>query len=323
VLTDLEYDLRRIASGVAAEWSIYIRYRATGEEIAVHADRMVDTMSVIKVPLLVTLYRAAEAGQVDLDQRITLDSHHKRFGTGVLRTMDDGLVLSLRDAAMLMTIQSDNTATDLCFEAVGGPETVTRTMRELGLPSIQPRGTAFDWFRALATSVDAALGTLSPGELFQRGYPSLPPRELAAAREAFHFGGQHPFGQTTAREMGRLLEMIWDADCAGPAACHEMLRMLSLQQFNTRLPKYLFGARVAHKTGDFDPFIANDVGLIEPIGRPPIVVCLFSARHRGIWAHLEDAVARMSEKVYDYGLAREVVLAQPAAAGHMEGGRVS
>jgi beta-lactamase class A len=306
VLADLEYELRRIASGVAADWSIYIRYTSTGEEIAIDADRLVDTMSVIKVPLLVTLFRAVEAGAADLDHRIMLEARHKRFGTGVLSTLDDGLVLSLRDAAMLMIIQSDNTATDLCFEAVGGPEAVTRAMCELGLPSIQALGTAFDWFRALAMSMDPTLGTLSPGELFRRGYPDLSPRELASAREAFHFGGQHPFALATPREIGRLLEMLWDAECAGPVACREMLRILRLQQFRSRMPKYLFGASVAHKTGDFDPFIANDVGIVQPAGLPPIIVCFFSARHRGIWAHLEDTVARMSEKVYDYALARNV-----------------
>jgi beta-lactamase class A len=304
VLADLRDAIEHIAAGVAAEWSIYVRYPSTGEEIAIDADRVVDTMSVIKLPLLVTVFQAVEAGQADLDQRITLEARHKRFGTGVLRTLDDGLVLSLRDAAMLMIIQSDNTATDLCFEAVGGPERVTRAMRELGLPSIQPRGTAFEWFSALAASMDPALGTLAPADLFRRGYPDLPPRELAAARAAFHFEGRHPFGLATPREIGRLLEMLWDAECAGPAACREMLRILGLQQFRTRLPKYLFGASVAHKTGDFDPFIANDVGIIQPFGRPPIVACFFTARHRGIWANLEDAIARMSEKVHDYALAR-------------------
>src|SRR5258708_22001854 len=123
-------------------------------------EHLVETMSVIKPPLLVTLFRAVEAGQADLDQRVRLETHHKRFGTGVLRTLDDGLVLSLRDAAMLMIIQRDNTATDLCFDAVGGPDAVTQTMRELGLHSIQSRGTAFEWFSALAASMDPDLGTL-------------------------------------------------------------------------------------------------------------------------------------------------------------------
>jgi len=52
-----------------------------------------------------------------------------------------------------------------------------------------------------------------------------------------------------------------------------------------------------HKTGDFPPYIANDVGLIESRQARTVVV-FFSAHHRGIYAGLEDAIARMSEQVW-------------------------
>jgi beta-lactamase class A len=298
MLTDLHHDLERIANSVRADWGVYIKFLANGEEIAINADAPMDTMSVIKIPILVELFRQADAGRINLDQRIALQTHHKRFGTGVLRALDDGLSLTLRDAAMLMIIQSDNTATDLCFEAVGGPAVVTRTMRTLGLRSIEAVGTCFEWFRAMGVVMDASYANLSPTELFIRGYPALSPVEAAAARERFHFAGKHPFGLSSAREMGGLLEMIYKGKCASEASCAEILRIMRLQQFNTRIPKYLFGATTPHKTGDFGPFIANDVGLIEPYNKPPAIVCFFNAHHRGIWAHLEDAVARMSEKVW-------------------------
>src|SRR5438046_10293777 len=96
-----------------------------------------DTMSVIKIPVLVELFRQVDAGHLNLDKRIVLQTEHKRFGTGVLSTLDDGSSLTLRDAAMLMIIQSDNSATDLCFDAVGGPEVVNACMRSLGLTQIQ------------------------------------------------------------------------------------------------------------------------------------------------------------------------------------------
>ncbi len=304
MLADLEHELIRMAAGVRADWAIYVRFLSSGEEIAIDAERRVETMSVMKIPLLVTLFRAWEANEVDLEQRIVIDSEQKRFGTGVLRTLDDGLTLSLHDAATLMIIQSDNTATDVCFDAVGGPNAVTSTMRQLGFQSIETTCTTFEWFRALAASMDPSLADLSSGELFRHGYPDLSPRDLAAAREAFHFAGQHPFGLATAREIGRLLVMIEDGSCASRASCDEMLRILRLQQMNNRIPRYLFGATIAHKTGDFDPFIANDVGIIEPFGQPPIVACFFASHHRGVWATLEDAIARMAEKVYAYALTR-------------------
>ena len=302
MLSDLQVNLERIANGVAAEWAIYIKFLANGEVIALNAETRMDTMSVIKIPLLVELFRQADAGRVDLEKRFILQTEHKRFGTGVLRTLEDGLSLTLRDAAMLMIIQSDNTGTDLCFDAVGGPHAVNQCMAQLGLHSIEAVGTCFEWFRALGEAMGPGYGSLSPAALFTKGYPALPPLEAAAARERFHMDGRHPFGLSSASDMGRLLEMNHAGTCASRAACDEMLRMLRLQQFTSRIPKYLFGAGVPHKTGDFGPFIANDVGLIEPAGAAPVIVCFFNRHHRGIWANLEDAVARMSEKVWEYAL---------------------
>jgi beta-lactamase class A len=301
-IADLKYSIERIAKGVNADWGIYAKFVESGEEIAINADLRMDTMSVIKIPLLLTLFLEQESGHVDFDERLTLLTEHKRFGTGVLKVLDNGLQLSLRDAAVLMIIQSDNTGTDIIFDAVGGPGNVTRAMQELGLNSIEASGWAFDWFRALSMTMDPSYADLSPEDLFEKGYPSLTPQEIYAARESFHFEGNHPFGLSSARDMGRLLEMIWYSKCASHESCNGIQRILRLQQFRTRIPKYLFAASVAHKTGDFEPFIANDVGVIEPFGRSPVIVCFFSAHHRGIWANLEDAIARMSEKVWEYSL---------------------
>jgi len=302
MLADLQYNIERIAKGVNASWAIYVKYLATGEEIVLNADVQMDTMSVIKIPLLVTLFREWEAGNVNLAKRLALMTHHKRLGTGVLQVLDNGLEFNLHDAAVLMIIQSDNSATDIIFDAVGGPGVVTEAMHKLGLDSIEASGWAFDWFRALSATMDPSYADFSPQDLFIKGYPTLTPREGAEARERFHFEGNQSFGLSSARDMGRLLEMIWHSECASEESCAEIRRILRLQQFKTRIPKYLFGATTAHKTGDFEPFIANDVGVIEPFGKSPVVVCLFSAHHRGIWANLEDAIARISEKVWEYGL---------------------
>jgi beta-lactamase class A len=304
-LESLRTRLERIASGIRAEWGVYVKFLATGEEVRLNADAVMDTMSVIKIPLLLELLRQAEEGLVDLDERIALETRHKRFGTGVLQLLDDGLALSLRDAATLMIVQSDNTATDLCFEAVGGPEAPNRLMRELGLGSIEALGTAFEWFSALASSMDPALGRLSPGELFATGYPEWTRDELAAARAAYHFDGGRWFGRATPGDLGRLLERIREGSAASPGVCEEVLRIMRLQQHRARIPKYLLGVSCANKTGDFDPFIASDVGIIGLDEGSPAVVVFLTAGHRGIWANLEESVARMAEKVWERAVALE------------------
>lgn len=293
----LKNKLETIAHGVSADWGIYVKSLDTGEEIALNADSVMDTMSAIKIPLLVDVYRQVDAGKLNAADRIVMKTADKRFGTGVLRTLEPGLDLSFHDALMLMIIQSDNTGTDMAFSRAGGPAHVTQTMRQMGLNSITATGTTFDWFLALAESGDPAYAKLTPEELFTRGFPD---RLTAAGVEKFHFEGKHPFGLSSARDMGKLLEMMATNQAASEKSCKEMMRMMGMQQMRTRIPKYMDGeTRVPHKTGDFPPYIANDVGLIEtPAGR--VVVVFFSAHHRGYYGELEDAIARMSEQVWAY-----------------------
>src|SRR6185312_14312880 len=146
----LKHRLEIVSQGVSADWGIYIKSLDTGEEIAINADAPMDTMSTIKIPLLVDVFRQVDAGKLHPEERIVMHTADKRFGTGVLRTLDDGLNLSFHDALTLMVIQSDNTATDMAFSRVGDPPHVTELMHQMGLNSIVATGTTFDWFRALA-----------------------------------------------------------------------------------------------------------------------------------------------------------------------------
>jgi beta-lactamase class A len=293
----LQQKLITVSQGVSADWGIYIKSLDTGEEIAINADAPMDTMSAIKIPLLVDVYRQVDQGTVNPADRIVMKTSDKRFGTGVLRTLEPGLDLSFHDALMLMIIQSDNTGTDMAFTRAGGPAHVTQTMHQLGLNSITATGTTFDWFRALASVGDPSWDKLTPEELFTKGFP----QKLSDADvERFHFEGKHPFGLSSARDMGKLLAMIATNQAASEKSCKEMLRLMGMQQMRTRIPKYMDDdTRTPHKTGDFPPYIANDVGLIEtPAGR--VVVVFFSAHHRGYYSELEDAIARMSEQVWAY-----------------------
>lgn len=298
----LKQKLEQISSGVSADWGIYIKSLDTGEEIAINADKVMDTMSTIKIPLMVDVYRQVDLGKISTAERIVMKTADKRFGTGVLRTLDPGLNLSFRDALELMIIQSDNSGTDMAFARAGGPAHVTQTMHELGLNSITATGTSFDWFRALAEAGDPAYAKYTPEELFTHGFPE---KLTDADVERFHFEGKHPYGLSSARDMGRLLEMIATNKAASEKSCKEMLRMMGRQQFRTRIPRFMMDdANTPHKTGDFPPYIANDVGLIEtPSAR--VVVVFFSAHHRGFYSELEDAIGRMSEQVWGYFNYRE------------------
>ena len=294
-LAVLERRLTTLARSVAAEWGIYVRFLDTGEEIAIDADRPMDTMSLIKVPILVALMRRVDRGEVSLDERITLSDDDKRLGTGVLRLFGAGATFTLRDMAWMMEVVSDNTATDLCLAAAGGVEAVNGAMRALGLDGITVTGTALDWFRALAGSMDPALASVPPGELARCGYPLTKPDELSDARARYHFGGGRPFSLATARALGSLLAQIQAKTCASPGACDLMLEILSGQQLRNQAPQFVWGARFAHKTGAFEPFIGSDIGIVTPYRGPPVILCFMSQRHAGVRALLDVVVGRMAE----------------------------
>ncbi len=231
-----------------------------------------DTMSVIKIPLMVEAFRQIEAGKFALTDKITLKESDKRPGTGVIRSLDAGAVLTVKDLLTLMIIVSDNTATDFMFDRVGGVEPVNALMKQYGLNATTATAPADAWFKALRSASSAA---------------------------AFHKEGKHPFGLSSPRDIGRLLEMLEHGKAVSPKASETMLQMMRGQVYGTRLPKYLSGVRLPHKTGDFLPYIGNDVGVLEMPGRT-VVISVFTAHHYGVGTYLEDAIGRIGEQVANY-----------------------
>ena len=271
-LARLQSNIERITKSVAADWGIYVKCLETGDEIAINADAAMDTMSVIKIPLMVEAFRQIEAGKFSLADKVTLKDSDKRPGTGIIRSLDPGAVLTIKDLLTLMIIVSDNTATDLMYEKVGGVQPVNQLMQSLGFKSIRATGPADAWFKAL---------------------------RAAPSRDQFHAEGKHPFGLSSPRDMGHLLEMLKRGQAVSKSASDQMLQMMRGQVYSSRLPKYVTGFVVPHKTGDFLPYIGNDVGILESPNRN-IVISVFTAHHYGIGANLEDAIARIAEQVANY-----------------------
>jgi beta-lactamase class A len=228
----LEANIQRVIRSVNATWGIYIKCLETGEEIAINADQQMDTMSVIKLPLMAEAFRQIEEGKFALSDRITLTDAAKRPGTGVIRSMDAGVQLTVKDLLTLMVIVSDNTATDLLFDKIGGTEPVNRLMESWGLKQTRATGTADVWFKAL--------------QAMQR----------SGGAEAFYRAGKTPFGLSSPRDMGKLLEKMEKGEAVSKAASQQMLQIMRGQVYSSRLPRYVEGYRIPHKTGDFMPYIS-------------------------------------------------------------------
>ena len=71
-------------------------------------DRHMDTMSVIKIPLIAEAFRQIEAGKLALGDRVTLTEAAKRPGTGIIHSLDPGVQLTVKDLLTLTIIVNDN-----------------------------------------------------------------------------------------------------------------------------------------------------------------------------------------------------------------------
>ena len=131
-------------------------------------DEIFPAASVIKLPLVMTMYADAARGLVDLDESIAVGG--RVDGSGVLRHLRDVQRLSLRDLAMLAIIVSDNTATNRLIERVG-LERVGERLREWGCSKTRLSRKMFDFEAAKRghENLMTARETVSLLLLLQRG----------------------------------------------------------------------------------------------------------------------------------------------------------
>lgn len=196
--------------------AVAIRHLDSGEQFLWRADVVQPTASLIKLPVLVTAYRQADAGQLDVSKMLTLAETDKVPGSGILTgQFSAGLQLSVRDAIRLMIRYSDNTATNLVVRETGLPA-VAACMQELGYAETRLNSFVY------------------------RGDTTIAPERSRL----------YGLGSTTALETIGLLEQIQRGTAAKPESCQAMLQHLEncddATMLSARLPK---GTRIAHKSG--------------------------------------------------------------------------
>jgi len=292
----LEKTVRGRLDALDARSTLYAKHLASGREIALRADEPVNTVSVIKIPVMVLAYRDAEAGRLNLDARHVIAPEEMRRGTGILQSFAVGLNPTWRDLVTQMIITSDNTATDLLIARLG-LERVNQMLDALRYKETRLRMTIGQLFRGVWEQIDPQNASLSDRQVFERGFPD---DAAAPSRSLIYVGDPSKwFGRTTAREISRMLEQLQKGELAGPASTEEMIRILKRQLYFSRLPQRIrFRASVGHKTGDWPPIIGNDVGIIYS-DAGPIVVSVFTNQNRGPFFDLEAAIGKVAEDLLD------------------------
>jgi len=264
---------------------VWVKHLTTGEEAAVRADEAFNSASVIKLTVLALAFDMADKGQLSLSDRITINASDYRGGSGVFQFNDPGLQPTLRDVLLQMVITSDNTATDLAIAKVGGVERVNAWIRDHGYG---------DALRLNSTVKD----------LFAK-YRALP--KGASYNEKTNADRGYWLGDMTPRATGQLIESFETCSegkakppaVAAQKSCADMIRMMRAQQSGARRLPHFLSVAVAHKTGDFPPVLANDVGVIYARSGP-IVVSLFLNGIHGPYGEAEDRIGHVAQLIVEY-----------------------
>jgi len=294
-VSELQQQLEGIRHGFAGDMSIYMKNLSTGDEIALDADRVSETFSVIKLAIASELMHQIQEGKTSLDDRIATKAADERLPSGVLYALSPGLNPTIKDLLTLMIIISDNEATDLLGDKVGRAN-VTAYMHSLGLQNTSIQFSDLDWDRTWLGSLDPTYRNASGDQTIQFPFGKYSSEQVEAAFEHTIYDAGIYFGHSTTRDIGHLLEMMANGKLVSKQASDTLIGIMEKQQVNDRFPRYLKDIRIAHKTGDGQPFLANDAGILG-VNNQPIVLVVFTGHYRGQTAALHDAIARVAALV--------------------------
>lgn len=111
--------------------TLYAKNLQTGRSYGILPDQPVRTASTIKLAIMVECFSEVADGKLKWTDPIKVVQEEKVSGSGVVQELSDGDELPIRDLMHLMIVVSDNAATNLILNRIGG-NAVNETMARLG-----------------------------------------------------------------------------------------------------------------------------------------------------------------------------------------------
>lgn len=208
--TKLKTRLQAAMSGFNGDVGIYVRHLKTNKFVAINADTVFPTASMIKIPIMVGTFDKIRLGQLKYTQELVYRDSLK-YDDGIVGSLKDSTKIPLSYVVMLMCTISDNTGSLWLQALSGGGKRINAILDSLGFQ---------------ATRVNSR----TPGREANRS--------------------KYGWGQTSPREMADLLTMIREGKIISPAYSDRMYRNLGRQFWDTeglsQLPEHV---KVAAKNG--------------------------------------------------------------------------
>jgi beta-lactamase class A len=219
----------------------------TGAGFELNADRWFHAASVIKVAVLLAVFKAVEEGPLRLDDPLHVRNRFRSAADGSIYRIDPdrdgdaachrrtGRTMRIDELARAMIVRSSNLATNLLLDLVG-LEYIQRVLSDARIEGVR----------------------------VVRGVEDQVAHERGLNNEMTAAGARRLF--RAIKEEGG-----WSADSR-----ERMRDILLAQEFNAMIPARLpSGVKVAHKTGEISTH-SHDAGIVHPLGRQPYVVAIFT-----------------------------------------------
>jgi beta-lactamase class A len=245
-----------------------------GQTVLIHETIQMHAASTMKVPVMIEVYKQAEAGRFSLTDSIAVVNSFRSIVDGSPYTMhvdEDsdstvyhliGKQATIYDLTFQMITVSSNLATNILIELVEA-KNVMSTLETIGVENMQ----------------------------VLRGVEDLKAYELGLSNTS------------NAIDMMRVMSAIARDEVVSPQACEAMRKILLAQEFRNKIPAQLpENVKVAHKTGSITR-INHDCAIVYlPDGRSYSLTILT----RGIYDHDQSAAlaAELSRIVYDAMMGR-------------------
>ncbi len=234
--------------GFPGKVTLYAKNLETGAIYGIDPSSPVRTASTIKLPIMVECFSEVAEGKLKWTEPIKIIESEKVSGTGIVQDLSDGDELPIRDLVDLMIVVSDNTATNLVLNRIGG-NAVNARMAQLGLEQTR-----------VMRKILGDGTNLKP-------HPSGITDE-GAKPENRKWG----IGRSSPQDMVTILEKLYRGELVSKAASEEMIAILKRQRDHDCIGRDMKDVKIASKSGALD-HLRSDVGIVYS-QRGPIAMAI-------------------------------------------------
>jgi beta-lactamase class A len=316
----LKARLALLEAGFDGELGVHVRDLDTGARLGWRDGERWYLASLVKLPVAIELMSRVEAGEMSLEDRLTLLRSDYVDGAGSTNWAPPGSALSLRQLLESMLIVSDNTASDMLIRHLG-LESVNRRARQLTpAGGLGPITTLVDVRRHAFANLHPSVFELNGMDFIElrkrqddaarvawlRQRLGLAPQELLlpSIDAAFRLYYATDLNSGRLDALGDLLEALAQGRALGPEGTAELLAIMARTTSGERRLKAGLGrnVRLVHKTGT-QHRLACDAGIAtqgqgDDVRRVIVVAC---ARGELSLARNEQILAAVGRAVWEAG----------------------